>query len=75
MSGEVVRLLAVNDQLAAGNYRLRAELADAQESAMAAWDAASDRPARPARKVADGAVDLAGQPFSGVRRLISGGDQ
>ncbi len=66
MSAEVVRLLAVNDQLAADNDRLRGELAEARESAAAAWDAASDRPPRPVSTSTSSRDRLVAEPH--VRR-------
>jgi hypothetical protein len=67
--------LAQLDQARAEIRDLRGQLADATESAHAAWDAASDRTPRRTTKDADEAANerLATTPMSGVRRI--GGQQ
>jgi hypothetical protein len=74
-NADLARLRAELDQAGAEIRDLRGQLADATESAHAAWDAASDRTPRRTTKDADEAANerLAATPMSGVRRL--GGQQ
>src|SRR5262249_13102200 len=69
LSPEVARLQAEVTRLLAAHDQLRAERADAIESAHAAWEVASDRPPRPARPADPCADRLLKAPRSGVRPL------